>query len=124
MTVRQTFYQLVVRNIIEKTEKEYQGTVIRLLAEMRLSGELPLGWIIDESRRRRITQTYDTLAEAVDACADFYRRSALREASDDIEITGARARGPDQRRFSTLTCRPVQPSEKATAMPIVSKVKT
>jgi hypothetical protein len=27
-TVRQVFYQLVTRNVIEKTEKEYQGTVI------------------------------------------------------------------------------------------------
>lgn len=58
MTVRQVFYQLVVRDLIEKTEKEYETTVIRLLTNMRLSGELPFEWIIDESRRRRITQTF------------------------------------------------------------------
>jgi hypothetical protein len=86
MTVRQVFYQLVVRGVIEKSEKEYQGTVIRLLGEMRLDGELPFNWIVDESRRRRITETYDNLTEAVDACAEFYRRSALREAPDYIEI--------------------------------------
>jgi hypothetical protein len=87
MTVRQAFYQLVVRGIIEKTEKEYQGTVVRLLTDMRLNGDLPFSWIVDESRRRRLTQTYDNLTEAVDACARFYRRSALREASSDyIEI--------------------------------------
>ena len=87
MTVRQVFYQLVVRGVIEKTERAYQGTVIRLLADMRLNGELPFSYIVDESRRRRITETYDNLTEAVGACAKFYRRSALREASDDyIEI--------------------------------------
>src|SRR5262249_26516020 len=36
-TVRQVFYQLVVRGVIEKTEAEYKTTVIRLLTEMRLS---------------------------------------------------------------------------------------
>src|SRR6516225_780469 len=87
MTVRRVFYQLVVRGVIEKTEKEYQGTVIRLLADMRLNGELPFSYIVDESRRRRITETHNNPTEAVDACAKFYRRSALREASDDyIEI--------------------------------------
>jgi hypothetical protein len=86
MTVRQVFYQLVVRSVIEKTEKQYQGTVIRLLTEMRLAGDLPFHWIVDESRRRRITETYDSVSEAVEATAKFYRRSALRECSDYIEI--------------------------------------
>src|SRR5262249_23057890 len=64
MTVRQVFYALVVRNIIEKSEAEYQGTVIRLLTETRLSGAVSFNWIIDESRRRRATQTYDNIADA------------------------------------------------------------
>jgi len=37
MTVRQVFYRLVVGNMIEKTEEQYQGTVIRLLTEMRMT---------------------------------------------------------------------------------------
>jgi hypothetical protein len=86
MTVRQVFYQLVVRGTIEKTERAYQGTVIRLLTEMRLSGEIPFAWIVDESRRRRETQTYDNISDAVRDTARFYRRSALREASDHAEI--------------------------------------
>jgi hypothetical protein len=86
MTVRQVFYQLVVRGTVEKTEKEYQGTVIRLVTDMRLAGELPYDWIVDESRRRRLTETYDSVSEAVAATAEFYRRSALRECPDYIEI--------------------------------------
>src|SRR4029077_12412774 len=60
-TVRQVFYQLVARGVIEKTEKEYQSTVIRLLSEMRLAGRIPWSWIIDESRRTINTRTFDNV---------------------------------------------------------------
>jgi hypothetical protein len=86
MTVRQVFYQLVVRGLIEKTENEYQHTIIRLLTEIRLDDEIPFEWIVDESRRRRQTQTYDNITDAVRDTAKFYRRSALRECPDYIEI--------------------------------------
>ena len=86
MTVRQVFYQLVTRDVIEKTEKEHQQTVIRLISDMRIAGELEWSWIIDESRRRQVTQTYDNLTEAVEDCARFYRRSALKQADDYLEI--------------------------------------
>jgi hypothetical protein len=86
MTVRQVFYQLVARGEIEKTEAQYQGTVIRLMTEMRLSGDLPYHWVIDESRRVRVTQTFDGVAAAVEHTARFYRRSALAQSSDYVEI--------------------------------------
>jgi hypothetical protein len=85
-TVRQVFYQLVVRNTIEKTEAQYQGTVIRLLSEMRLAGEVPWDWIVDESRRTRGTRTFNSAAHALRRTAEFYRRSALRECRSYIEI--------------------------------------
>jgi hypothetical protein len=68
MTVRQVFYQLVTRG------------------DMRLSGELRWDWVVDESRRRRITQTFDSITDAVEHTAKYYRRSALRECSDYLEI--------------------------------------
>jgi hypothetical protein len=86
MTVRQVFYQLVTRGVIEKTEAEYQGTVIRLMTDMRLSGELRWDWVVDESRRGRFTRTFDNITEAVEHTAKYYRRSALREADDYLEI--------------------------------------
>jgi hypothetical protein len=85
-TVRQVFYQLVVRNVIEKTEKEYRGSVIRLLREMRLSGAIPFQWITDSSRSRTNTRTFDSVADALKDTARFYRRSALRESDVHIEI--------------------------------------
>jgi hypothetical protein len=86
MTVRQVFYQLVTRGVIEKTETEYHVTVIRLMTDMRLSGELRWDWVVDESRRRRITRTYDNITDAVEDCAETYRRSALRECPHYLEI--------------------------------------
>jgi hypothetical protein len=86
MTVRQVFYQLVTRGIIDKTEDEYQSTVIRLMSEMRLDGSLPFRWVVDESRRARITRTFDSVADAMNQTAQFYRRSALAQADDYIEI--------------------------------------
>ena len=85
-TVRQIFYQLVSARVIEKTEKEYQTTVIRLLTDMRLAGEIPFQWIIDSSRMTHETQTFDSIADAVADTARFYRRSALRESDVYIEI--------------------------------------
>jgi hypothetical protein len=86
MTVRQVFYQLVARGSIEKTEMEYQRTVIRLMTDMRLSGELPFSWIVDESRRRLCTRTYDDIQDAINDTARTYRRSALRDADCYLEI--------------------------------------
>jgi hypothetical protein len=86
MTVRQVFYQLVARGVIEKTERQYQQTVIRLMTDMRIADELPFEWVIDESRRRRITQTFESISNALESTAKFYRRSALEAANDYLEI--------------------------------------
>jgi hypothetical protein len=86
MAVRQVFYQLIARQVIEKDEKEYQGPVIRLLTEMRMKRELPFNWVVDNSRRRLSLQSFDNIADAVDDCAKYYRRNAMRESSVYIEI--------------------------------------
>jgi hypothetical protein len=86
MTVRQVFYQLVVRETIEKTEEEYQGTVIRRLTDLRMNGGVSFSWITDESRRRRINRTYNSIADAARDTARFYRRNALHECPDYVEV--------------------------------------
>src|SRR6478609_4760951 len=50
MTVRHLFYRLVSAGVVEKTEAEYDGTVARLAVELRRSGDIPFGQIIDGSR--------------------------------------------------------------------------
>ena len=86
MTVRQVFYQLVARNVIEKTEEQYHQTVIRLMTEMRLDGSLPFSSVVDESRRVRITQTFDNVEAALAHTTKYYRRSALAQSDDYVEI--------------------------------------
>ena len=58
MTVRQVFYRLVTLGAIGKSEPEYKTTVVRLLTEMRLAGEIPFGWIADNTRWMRKPRTY------------------------------------------------------------------
>lgn len=86
MTVRQVFYQLVTRDVIEKTEKEYKNVVVRLLTEMRLSGEVPWAWIVDQSRRRRLNRTFSNIGEAADDAARLYRKSALTLSEQYVEV--------------------------------------
>jgi hypothetical protein len=85
-TVRQVFYQLVVRGVVEKTEAEYQQTVIRLLTEMRLAGDVSFEWIIDSSRITHETETFDNVTDALRQTARYYRRSALRECPVYVEL--------------------------------------
>jgi hypothetical protein len=49
-TVRQVFYALTVRGVIEKTEAEYKQTVVRLLDEMRWDGDVDWDDISDSTR--------------------------------------------------------------------------
>jgi hypothetical protein len=86
MTVRQVFYQLVARGVIEKTEQQYQKTVIRLMTEMRLNGRLRYDWVVDMSRQVRVTQTFDNVQDAVRQTAEYYRRSALAQSDNYVEV--------------------------------------
>src|SRR5271156_3829220 len=85
-TVRQVFYQLVTRNLVKKTELEYKLTVIRLLTDMRFSGEVKWAWIVDSSRQGQVTRTFDSVTDALNHTAEHYRRSAMRESDVYIEI--------------------------------------
>jgi hypothetical protein len=43
MTVRQVFHQLVSLGLIEKTDAEYRGVVVRLLTRLRMAGSCSEG---------------------------------------------------------------------------------
>ena len=75
MTVRQTFYRAVSSGIIPKTESSYKNVVCRLLAEMRLDGTLPWGWIADNTRWQRKPRTFSSLEHALQETARLYRRA-------------------------------------------------
>ena len=86
MTVRQVFYQLSNRGLIDKTEAEYKQTVIRLLGTMRLDGDLPFAWIADNSRWMRKPDTHSSLKNMLDITASAYRRALWDDQHVYVEI--------------------------------------
>jgi hypothetical protein len=85
MTVRQVFYQATVRGIVDKTENGY-AKVQTDLAEMRRDGELPYGWIADNTRWQRKPRTFNGIAEALEDTAMFYRKALWNDADSYVEI--------------------------------------
>jgi hypothetical protein len=74
-TVRQVYYALTVRGVIEKNEIEYHRTVIRLLTDMREAGEVPFEWIADNTRWQRKPSTFTGIESCLNSTARFYRRN-------------------------------------------------
>jgi len=85
MSVRQVFYQAVCRSLIEKTEAGY-GKVQRALVQMRREDHLPFDWIADYTRYRIKPRTYDSVQDALERTAKFYRRSLWNDADAYVEI--------------------------------------
>jgi hypothetical protein len=85
-TVRQVYYRMVSLGAIEKTESEYQNTVVRLLGMMRRSGELPFSWIADHTRWMRKPNSFDSVEEALQMTASFYRKALWTTQPSYVEV--------------------------------------
>ncbi len=85
MTVRQVFYQASVRGIVDKSEGGYDR-VQTDLAVMRRAGDLPYGWLADNTRWQRKPVTYDSIEEALETTARLYRKSLWADADCYVEI--------------------------------------
>lgn len=86
MTVRQVFYALTVQGLIPKTEGAYKGIVVRLLTQLRRSGEIPYSWISDNTRWMRKPRSYDGLQDFLEQTARFYRRDLWSGVDCYVEI--------------------------------------
>lgn len=86
-TIRGVFYQASVRGVVPKTDdaKGY-GTVQRLLAEMRRSGDIPYAWIADSTRWMRKPRTWSSAEEALRRTAETYRRALWDDGDVAVEI--------------------------------------
>jgi hypothetical protein len=84
-TVRQVFYQAVVRGLIEKTELAYRK-VQRTLVDLRRGQEMPYGWITDGTRWMRKPTTFDTLEQALKHTAVTYRKALWADSPDYVEV--------------------------------------
>jgi hypothetical protein len=86
MTVRQVFYALTVRGVIAKSEGEYNGTVVRLLDDMRWSGEVEWECISDSTRWTHKPVSYSSVEDAINRTAELYRRDIWANNDDYVEI--------------------------------------
>jgi hypothetical protein len=86
VTVRQVFYQLVGRAVIDKTEAEYKQTVCRLLVEMRRDGSIEYGHIADNTRWQRKPRTHRSLRAFLETSQRFYRRDVWADQDAYVEV--------------------------------------
>ena len=85
LSVRQLFYLLVTGGHIDKTESGYER-VIDLSGQLRMSGELPFGWIRDDSRRRMQYNLHKSPADAIRDMAEQYRYDYQSEQPVNMEV--------------------------------------
>lgn len=73
MTVRQVYYQLVSRQVIENNRGAYQS-VSNLLVDARKDGTVPWEWIEDRLRRPRRVDMWNDLSDFAETAKQAYRR--------------------------------------------------
>ena len=73
MTVRQVYYQLVSRQVIENNRSAYQA-VSNLLVDARKEGSVPWDWIEDRLRRPRAVSMWEGLPDFAETVRRAYRR--------------------------------------------------
>ena len=74
MTVRQVYYQLVSRQVIENNRGRYQA-LSKALVNARQEGVIPWDWIEDRLRRPRAVSMWDGLGDFAETVRLAYRRN-------------------------------------------------
>jgi hypothetical protein len=85
-TVRQVFYQAVVRGLVPKDEARGYKLVQRRLLKLRESAEIPYGWITDNVRIVRGHNRYEGPEDYARVAAEFYRRDYWTESPVNVEV--------------------------------------
>jgi hypothetical protein len=85
MTVRQVFYQATVRSLVEKSEAGYAKVQTDLVL-MRRAGEMPYGWLVDNTRWQRKLPSYDSIEDALAETARLYRKALWTNAGVYVEV--------------------------------------
>lgn len=85
MSVRQLFYQLVARGVIDKTDQAYKR-VCDMAVQMRLDGTLHYRKISDGHRTRRQTYVSGSLQQALEDIHTQYRRDYWLDQPYHVEV--------------------------------------
>lgn len=85
MTVRQVYYQLVARQIIENSRSAYQA-ISKLLVKARQDGLIAWGWIEDRLRRPRTVSMWSNLSDFAETAKRAYKRDVWATQPNYIEV--------------------------------------
>jgi len=85
MTVRQVYYQLVSRQVLENNKGRYKA-VSTLLVDARKSGEIPWDWIEDRLRRARTVGMWNDLSDFAETAGRAYRRDVWATQNNYLEV--------------------------------------
>lgn len=86
MTVRQVFYALTVRGVVEKDENSGYRPVQTQVLRMRREGLLPWGFIADATRWQRKPESFDSADDALRVVSRTYRRNLWRSQRIRLEV--------------------------------------
>jgi hypothetical protein len=85
MTLRQLYYQLISRQVIENNRSQYQAVSIALVGA-RKDGFIPWEWIEDRTRRPRKVSMWDNLSDFGDSVLSSYRRDVWDSQPRYVEV--------------------------------------
>lgn len=85
VTVRQIYYGLVSRQIIELTEKDYKR-MVRIATRARLAGLIPFDAIVDDTRKAEKTPSWEDIQEIMDVAIRQYRSDWWADQDNYVEI--------------------------------------
>jgi len=85
MTVRQVYYQLVSRQVIENSRGQYQA-VSNLLVNARKEGVIPWVWVEDRLRRPRQVSMWSSLNSFAETARRAYRRDVWDTQPSYLEV--------------------------------------
>ena len=85
MTVRQAYYQLVSKHVVENNKAQYER-VSRILVDMRQSGAIPWWAIEDRNRRPRTVSMWNNLEEFASTAVQSYRRNVWQQQRMLVEV--------------------------------------
>src|SRR5688500_16590624 len=85
MTVRQVYYQLVSRHVIDNNRGRYQA-VSDLLVDARREGSIPWEWIEDRLRSPRRVSMWGGVADFLTAVRGAYRRDVWADQPGYLEV--------------------------------------
>lgn len=85
VTIRGIYYHLTTLGLVPKTESGYKR-VQNTCANMRREGALPFNYVSDNTRWMRKPRTCNSMNQALQETASFYRRDFLNFTGLDIEI--------------------------------------